>query len=89
MRRLVAAVLLVGLVAACGLSNSGCIHGLIRPGLLLVSYVIGLFNWPYISRLVRFLPFVLCMWQSLVYARAERGVVAVGHDSIASSDWQR
>jgi peptide/nickel transport system permease protein len=46
-------LLAIGLVAACGLSNSGCIHGLVRPGLLLVSYVIGLFNWPYISRLVR------------------------------------
>jgi len=46
-------LLAIGLVAACGLSNNGCIHGLVRPGLLLVSYVIGLFNWPYISRLVR------------------------------------
>jgi peptide/nickel transport system permease protein len=46
-------LLAIGLVAACGLSNNGCIHGLIKPGLLLVSYVIGLFNWPYISRLVR------------------------------------
>src|SRR5438132_13884854 len=40
---------------------------------------------PYISRLVRFLPFVLFMSPSLVYARAERGAVAVGHASIASS----
>ena len=46
-------LLAVGLVAACGISNQGCLGGLIRPGLLLVSYVIGLFNWPYIARIVR------------------------------------
>src|SRR5436853_4103249 len=46
-------LLALGLVAGCGLQSQGCLGGLIRPGLLLVSYVIGLFNWPYISRLVR------------------------------------
>jgi peptide/nickel transport system permease protein len=46
-------LLALGLVAGCGLSKSGCLGGTVRPGLLLVSYVIGLFNWPYISRLVR------------------------------------
>ncbi len=46
-------LLALGLVAGCGLQASGCLGGLIRPGLLLVSYVIGLFNWPYIARLVR------------------------------------
>ena len=46
-------LLALGLVAACGLSANGCFGGLVKPGLLLVSYVIGLFNWPYISRLVR------------------------------------
>jgi peptide/nickel transport system permease protein len=46
-------LLALGLVAACGLSNEGCLGGLIKPGLLLVSYVIGLFNWPYIARIVR------------------------------------
>lgn len=46
-------LLALGLVAACGLSQNGCLHGLLKPGLVLVSYVIGLFNWPYISRLVR------------------------------------
>jgi peptide/nickel transport system permease protein len=46
-------LLALGLVAGCGLQKNGCLGGLIRPGLLLVSYVIGLFNWPYISRLVR------------------------------------
>jgi peptide/nickel transport system permease protein len=46
-------LLALGLVAGCGLSKQGCLGGAIKPGLLLVSYVIGLFNWPYISRLVR------------------------------------
>jgi peptide/nickel transport system permease protein len=46
-------LLALGLVSACGLSDAGCLGGLIRPGLLLVSYVIGLFSWPYIARIVR------------------------------------
>ncbi|HEX9891296.1 MAG TPA: ABC transporter permease [Actinomycetota bacterium] len=46
-------LLALGLVAACGLSREGCLGGLIKPGLLLVSYVIGLFSWPYIARIVR------------------------------------
>jgi peptide/nickel transport system permease protein len=46
-------LLALGLVSACGLSDAGCLGGLIKPGLLLVSYVIGLFSWPYIARIVR------------------------------------
>jgi ABC-type dipeptide/oligopeptide/nickel transport system permease subunit len=46
-------LLALGLVSACGISDSGCLGGLIQPGLLLVSYVIGLFSWPYIARIVR------------------------------------
>ncbi|HET7235592.1 MAG TPA: ABC transporter permease [Actinomycetota bacterium] len=46
-------LLSLGLVSACGLSKDGCLGGLIKPGLLLVSYVIGLFSWPYIARIVR------------------------------------
>ncbi len=46
-------LLALGLVAACSLSKTGCLGGLLRPGLLLVSYVIALFNWPYIARIVR------------------------------------
>ena len=46
-------LLALGLVSACGMSNNGCLFGLIKPGLLLVSYVIGLFSWPYIARVVR------------------------------------
>lgn len=46
-------LLALGLVAACGASKEGCLGGAIKPGLLLVSYVIGFFNWPYIARIVR------------------------------------
>jgi len=46
-------LLSLGLVSACSLSRTGCLGGLIKPGVLLVSYVIGLFTWPYIARIVR------------------------------------
>jgi peptide/nickel transport system permease protein len=46
-------LLALGLVSACGITDAGCLGGLIKPGLLLVSYVIGLFSWPYIARIVR------------------------------------
>jgi ABC-type dipeptide/oligopeptide/nickel transport system permease subunit len=46
-------LLALGLVAACSLSREGCLGGVIRPGILLVSYVIALFGWPYIARIVR------------------------------------
>jgi peptide/nickel transport system permease protein len=46
-------LLALGLAAACSLTRSGCLGGLIRPGILLVSYIIGLFTWPYLARIVR------------------------------------
>jgi peptide/nickel transport system permease protein len=46
-------LLSLGLVSACGLDKNGCLGGLIKPGLLLVSYVIAFFTWPYIARIVR------------------------------------
>lgn len=51
-------LLSLGLVASCG-GGRGCLEGvpilstIFRPGILLVSFVIGFFNWPYISRIVR------------------------------------
>ena len=41
----------IGIVAACG--TTGCLNGLIEPGLTLVIFVIALFSWPYIARIVR------------------------------------
>lgn len=46
-------LLSLGIVSACGFQQNGCLGGLIKPGLLLVSYVIALFSWPYIARIVR------------------------------------
>jgi peptide/nickel transport system permease protein len=46
-------LLAIGLASACGASREGCLDGLLRPGLFLVSMIIGFFNWPYIARIVR------------------------------------
>ena len=43
----------IGIVAACGATATGCLGGLIEPGLSLVIFVIALFSWPYIARIVR------------------------------------
>jgi len=42
----------VGIVAAC-YSKSGCLGGLLKPGLPVVIAVITLFSWSYIARIVR------------------------------------
>ncbi len=46
-------LLALGLVAACGLQKEGCLGGTLKPGLGLVSLIIGLFSWPYIARIIR------------------------------------
>jgi peptide/nickel transport system permease protein len=46
-------LLALGLASACGASADGCFFGLIQPGLLMVSMIVGLFSWPYISRIIR------------------------------------
>lgn len=48
-------LLSLGLVSACGTTRQGCgvLFFRITPGLWLVSYIIGLFSWPYIARIVR------------------------------------
>jgi peptide/nickel transport system permease protein len=48
----------LGLAAACSLpppggGRPGCLGGVITPGRGLVAMIIGLFSWPYISRIVR------------------------------------
>jgi peptide/nickel transport system permease protein len=43
----------IGLAAACSITAQGCLGGLITPGLTLVVFVIALFNWTYIARIVR------------------------------------
>ena len=43
----------IGISAACGTVKEGCFNGLVRPGLSVVVFVIALFSWPYIARIVR------------------------------------
>jgi peptide/nickel transport system permease protein len=43
----------IGIVAACGSSREGCLGGYIEPGKRLVIFVIALFSWPYIARIIR------------------------------------
>jgi peptide/nickel transport system permease protein len=43
----------VGIVAACSTTKSGCLGGLIQPGLTIVIAVITFFSWSYIARIVR------------------------------------
>jgi len=45
-------LLALGLAAACSLGN-GCLHGLIKPGLGVVIFVIAFVNWTYIARIIR------------------------------------
>jgi peptide/nickel transport system permease protein len=43
----------IGIAAACSVSATGCLGGLIQPGISLVVLIISLFTWPYIARIVR------------------------------------
>jgi peptide/nickel transport system permease protein len=45
-------LLALGLAAACSLGN-GCLHGVIKPGLTVVIFVIAFVNWTYIARIIR------------------------------------
>jgi peptide/nickel transport system permease protein len=43
----------IGIVTACSATNQGCLGGLVQPGLSVVIFVITLFSWPNIARVVR------------------------------------
>jgi peptide/nickel transport system permease protein len=43
----------VGIVAACSTTKSGCLGGILQPGLPVVITVISVFSWSYIARIVR------------------------------------
>jgi ABC-type dipeptide/oligopeptide/nickel transport system permease subunit len=45
-------LLALGLAAACSLGR-GCFGGLLKPGLVVVIFVIAFVNWTYIARIVR------------------------------------
>ena len=46
-------LLAIGIAAACSIKATGCLAGLIQPGVSLVVAIIALFSWPYIGRIVR------------------------------------
>lgn len=43
----------IGIVGACSAAPQGCFGGLVKPGLPVVIFVITLFSWPNIARVVR------------------------------------
>ena len=43
----------IGIVAACGTTKEGCLGGVVEPGLPTVIFVIAIFTWPYVARIVR------------------------------------
>jgi ABC-type dipeptide/oligopeptide/nickel transport system permease subunit len=43
----------IGIAAACSVTKEGCLAGVIRPGLPLVIFIIALFSWTYIARIIR------------------------------------
>jgi peptide/nickel transport system permease protein len=46
-------LLAIGISAACSTTITGCLGGLIQPGVGLVTFIIALFGWPYMARIVR------------------------------------
>ena len=49
-------LLAIGIASACSFGRggeSGCVGGLVKPGLALVIFVIAFVNWTYIARIVR------------------------------------
>ena len=43
----------IGISAACSTTKEGCLGGRIKPGLGLVIFIIAVFSWPYVARIVR------------------------------------
>jgi peptide/nickel transport system permease protein len=46
-------IIAIGIVVACGASVNGCLGGIVQPGISVVIFVIALFSWPYVGRIVR------------------------------------
>ncbi|MGZ5300129.1 MAG: ABC transporter permease [Actinomycetota bacterium] len=43
----------IGIVSTCSRAKEGCFGGLVKPGVPVVIFVIALFSWPQVARLVR------------------------------------
>ncbi|MDP9297147.1 MAG: ABC transporter permease [Actinomycetota bacterium] len=46
-------LLAIGISAACGVTAEGCLGGHLKPGVPLITLIIALFGWPYMTRIVR------------------------------------
>lgn len=46
-------LLALGIAQGCGQNKEGCLGGFLKPGMLLVAFVIGFFGWPYLMRIIR------------------------------------
>lgn len=46
-------VFAIGIAAACSVTKEGCLGGTVKPGLTLVVFIIALFSWTYIGRIIR------------------------------------
>lgn len=46
-------VFAIGIAAACSVTKEGCLGGAVKPGLTLVVFIIALFSWTYIGRIIR------------------------------------
>jgi peptide/nickel transport system permease protein len=46
-------LLAIGISASCGVDPRGCLGGTLKPGVPLVTFIIALFGWTYIARIVR------------------------------------
>ena len=46
-------LLAIGISTVCSATKEGCLGGAVKPGLGLVIFIIALFSWPYIARIVR------------------------------------
>ena len=67
----------IGISAACSVAKNGCLHGLVQPGLRLVVFIIALFTWPYLARIVR----------GQVLSLREREFIEASH-SMGAGEWR-
>jgi peptide/nickel transport system permease protein len=67
----------IGVSASCGTTSRGCVHGTIKPGVLLIVLLVAVFSWPYVARIVR----------SNVLALREQEFIAAARLSGAGSRW--
>jgi peptide/nickel transport system permease protein len=63
----------ISLSSVCSITTRGCLGGAIQPGVGLVVFILALFTWPYIARIVRGQTLAL---RDREFVRAARGLGA-------------